>query len=171
MSWFGSRGGLKFTKSSERPKVRLENRKSAELENRLNLKSGDEEVKGNTEEEGNSSFSRIKNVLTKVVLYDRVSVIPYRRASAWNLKAGEHPQQASCSKQKQSQCSVGGGSCWSKSHWYFITIFEWAGEKQRQRQQLARLLRFIFCLTPPGGVQYCVCFSLHCSRATIQSRG
>ena len=53
----------------------------------------------------------------------------------------------------------------------FITIFEWAGEKQRQRQQLARLLRFIFCLTPPGGVQYCVCFSLHCSRATIQSRG
>ena len=56
MSWFGSRGGLKFTKSSERPKVRLENRKSADLENRLNLKSGDEEVKGNTEEEGNSFF-------------------------------------------------------------------------------------------------------------------
>ena len=52
MSWFGSRGGLKFTKSSERPKVRLENRKSADLESRLNLKSGDEEVKGNTEEEG-----------------------------------------------------------------------------------------------------------------------
>ena len=114
MSWFGSRGGLKFTKSSERPKVRLENRKSAELENRLNLKSGDEEVKGNTEEEGNSFFFKslfIKNVLTKVVLYDRVSVLPYRRASAWNPKAGEHPQQASCSKQKQSQCSVGGGSC------------------------------------------------------------
>jgi len=47
-----ARGGLKFTKSSERPKVRLENRKSADLESRLNLKSGDEEVKGNTEEEG-----------------------------------------------------------------------------------------------------------------------
>jgi len=47
-----ARGGLKFTKSSERPKVRLENRKSADLENRLNLKSADEEVKGNTEEEG-----------------------------------------------------------------------------------------------------------------------
>merc|ERR1719180_137736 len=47
-----ARGGLKFTKSSERPKVRLENRKSADLESRLNLKSADEEVKGNIEEEG-----------------------------------------------------------------------------------------------------------------------
>jgi len=47
-----ARGGLKFTKSSERPKVRLDNRKSADLENWLNLKSGDEEVKGNIEEEG-----------------------------------------------------------------------------------------------------------------------
>ena len=54
MLWFGTRGGLKFTKSSERPKVRLDNRKSADLENWLNLKSGDEEVKGNIEEEGNS---------------------------------------------------------------------------------------------------------------------
>ena len=57
ISWIGSRGGLKFTKSSERPKVRLENRKSADLENRLNLKSADEEVKGNTEEEGNFYFN------------------------------------------------------------------------------------------------------------------
>ena len=75
MSWFGSRGGLKFTKSSERPKVRLENRKSADLESRLNLKSGDEEVKGNTEEEGNFFLVKvlfIKNVLTIFVPYDPV---------------------------------------------------------------------------------------------------
>ena len=69
----GSRGGLKFTKSSERPKVRLENRKSADLENRLNLKSGDEEIKGNIEEEGNFDFFSSKS-LTKIVAHDRASV-------------------------------------------------------------------------------------------------
>jgi len=46
-----ARGGLKFTKSSERPKVRLEQRKSPGSENRLILKSGDEELGGNVEEE------------------------------------------------------------------------------------------------------------------------
>jgi len=45
-----ARGGLKFTKSSERPKVRLEHRKSADADNRINMKTGAEEVKGNEEE-------------------------------------------------------------------------------------------------------------------------
>lgn len=46
-----ARGGLKFTKSSERPKVRHEPRKSSDPENRLPLKSGDEELEGDVEEE------------------------------------------------------------------------------------------------------------------------
>ena len=54
-SWIVSRGGLKFTKSSERPKVRLEHRKSADADNRINMKTGAEEVKGN-EEEGRFSL-------------------------------------------------------------------------------------------------------------------
>jgi len=57
-----ARGGLKFTKSSERPKVRLESRKSADLESRLNLKSGDEEVKGSIEEEGGTVRGILKTV-------------------------------------------------------------------------------------------------------------
>jgi len=57
-----ARGGLKFTKSSERPKVRLENRKSADLEIRLNSKSDDEEVKGSIEEEGGTVRGILKAV-------------------------------------------------------------------------------------------------------------
>ena len=99
-----SRGGLKFTKSSERPKVRLESRKSADLESRLNLKSGDEEVKGSIEEEGNVDF------FSKSLKIVAVSVLASNRGDgAWNLEDSEHPQQAPCTKQKQSQCCVGGG--------------------------------------------------------------
>ena len=80
---------MKFTKSSERPKVRLENRKSADLENRLNLKSADEEVKGNIEEEGNFYFYLFQLVLSKVVAYDRASVPRFDRDGTWNLEGSE----------------------------------------------------------------------------------
>ena len=81
---------MKFTKSSERPKVRLENRKSADLENRLNLKSADEEVKVNIEEEGSFYFYLLQLVLAKFVAYDRASVPRFDRDGAWNLKGSEH---------------------------------------------------------------------------------